>query len=166
MKRLIAVLLSPLVLSGCNANEMKTSSNEIRIACQANSSALAEGAVVLDCTARNESSRTLRLLPWNTPLEPQLRGRFLKVTNADGEQLNYRGMMVKRAAPTDDDYLILDPGQTVENSLDLTISYSFCPNTSYRINYDSQQWNAEGDEFKLRMPTVEFSTTEKFSPCG
>lgn len=162
MRSLLGLILSLVILPACNANKMKTSANQIHFNCGINAETLAQGAVVLDCVAINTSQQTIKLLPWATPLESRLRGRFLEVRNSSGEVLDYQGMMVKRAAPSVDDYLLIEAESPVKNSIDLTQSYSFSAKTSYRIDYSGQQWGTNSQEIKLWMPTVEFTTPANF----
>ena len=51
------------------------------------------------------------------PLTPKALYRLL-----DGEPVAYLGPLVKRRAPTEEDYLVLQPGETVSGSLDLRAS--------------------------------------------
>lgn len=165
MKSLIPVFFGLTLIPGCSANEMINKTNEIRFDCAVNAAALENSAIVLDCQAINISEQTIKLLPWNTPIEGQLMGHYLIIENDQGESLDYRGIMVKRAAPTESDYAILEPGEVIDNSVDLTLSYSFCPDMQYKIDYSGTQWTTEGNEIKLWMPPVKFSSPSSIGEC-
>lgn len=159
-------MLSMAFIQGCNASQMTSQQADILFNCTVDATGLAQGRVVLKCSASNLSGNTLRLLPWNTPLESRLMGRFLDITDQIGTSLAYQGLMVKRASPEDQDYIEIQAGEDLVNSLDLTISYSFCANRVYQISYSTEQYREDGSTIKLHMPTVAFSTTNSFNDCN
>lgn len=165
MRRLIAPLFGLLVLSACTVAEMNPPKHDIRFDCQVDTDALVHGSLILRCIASNNSTHPIQFLPWNTPLESRIRGRFFDVKTEQGEELEYRGLLVKRAAPQDADYLTLNVGESVENSVDLTNSYSFCANSSYQINYSSIQVNGDKNPVTLWMPSMSFTTSNAFDGC-
>lgn len=79
-------------------------------------------AVPLLFTLRHQGSRPLWVLRWQTPLEG-LKGDLFTV-RCDGRNLDYRGRLIKRAAPTGDDYVRLDAGDVVQARVDLAKAYT------------------------------------------
>jgi hypothetical protein len=65
----------------------------------------------------NRSETGLYVLKWYTPLEG-LQGDIFRVTR-DGEPIPYNGRLVLRGDPTGDDYVHLDPGESVSATVDL-----------------------------------------------
>ncbi|MEM7358516.1 MAG: hypothetical protein AAF431_05445 [Pseudomonadota bacterium] len=158
MKHVFIVLIGMASMQGCNASQMIAKDTDILFTCAVDAPAIASGRVILNCSASNVSGKPVRFLPWNTPLDSRLMGRFLDITSQDGEALEYQGMMVKRAAPIPSDYIKLQETEVRNNSLDLTISYDFNANNSYTISYSTDQVGEDGSVVKLYMPMVEFST--------
>ncbi len=70
----------------------------------------------------NRGPRALRLLTWNTPLEPGWFAPFVSVTR-DGEPLEYRGAMMKRGVPAPDDYLEIGAHKTRQAEIDLALAF-------------------------------------------
>lgn len=97
----------------------------------------------------NTGAQPIRILPWNTPLEGELTADIFDIT-IDGESLLYQGIMVKRAAPTDDDYMTLDPGERREVVIDLAESYPMAAQGSYRVRL-----RTFGDETTLQIDGVD-----------
>ena len=69
-------------------------------------------------TLTNRSETSLYVLRWYTPLEG-LYGDIFRVER-DGEPVPYNGPLVMRGDPTGDDYVYLDPGESVSATVDLT----------------------------------------------
>jgi hypothetical protein len=80
----------------------------------------------------NRGPRALRLLTWNTPLEPGWFAPFVSVTR-DGEPLEYRGAMMKRGAPAPDDYLEIGAHRTRRAEIDLALAFDLSRPGRYRV---------------------------------
>jgi hypothetical protein len=74
----------------------------------------------------NTSQKSQRFCNYHTPFEG-FRNNFISITDAQGNEVPYRGMMAKRAAPTRDDYLTLAPGKSEEARVDLRDAYALPP---------------------------------------
>lgn len=101
-------------------------------------------AVVVHVTITNPNTTDLRVLRWQTPVDG-LQGPLFQVTR-DGEAVPYLGVLVKRPAPTEDDYLVIAPGGTLEADVDLSASWSFAAGGRYEVRYEtsSQQLYSTG----------------------
>lgn len=84
----------------------------------------------------NGTDAAIEVLPWATPLEKDISADLFAVTK-DSERLPYVGRMVKRAAPTADDYIILEAGEKRETVLNLSRAYDLREAGSYRIELES-----------------------------
>ena len=86
-------------------------------------------------TLTNTSSEGLFALKWFTPLEG-LAGDIFGVQR-DGQDLPYRGKMVKRGAPISDDYVWIDAGGSISAEVDLAEGYDFSQAGQYTIQFRS-----------------------------
>jgi len=80
----------------------------------------------------NVSARPVRILPWNTPLEGELTADIFDVSIADTSLL-YQGIMIKRSAPAEADYITLAVSERREVVIDLAESYDMTTTGSYRV---------------------------------
>lgn len=68
--------------------------------------------------------------------DDQLFRREFNITDAaSGREVDYIGPMVKRGPFTADDFLAIKPGQKHSNRIDITRSYDFKPQHTYRLSY-------------------------------
>ena len=81
----------------------------------------------------NPTDKPIRILKWNTPLEG-LRSDCLDVKR-NGKPVPYNGIMVKRAAPTEDDFLTILPGKSVTNKVDLSVAYDMSSPGHVKVDY-------------------------------
>lgn len=81
----------------------------------------------------NSTSETLWVLNWHTPLEG-LHNNILVVTR-DGTELEYRGMMKKRAPPDASSYVKLAPSASIEAKVELSESYDFTVPGKYTLAF-------------------------------
>jgi len=97
---------------------------------------LATGAVVnARFTLTNTSSEGFFVLKWFTPLEGLAGDIFL--VQRDGVELAYHGKLVKRAAPTSEDYVWIDAGKSVSAEIDLAEGYDFSQTGQYTVQFRS-----------------------------
>ncbi|WP_133510056.1 M35 family metallo-endopeptidase [Candidatus Thiosymbion oneisti] len=93
-------------------------------------------ALILEFSLTNHGSEPVQVLPWNTPLEEEFKAPIFKVKKS-GQAIEYIGRMVKRPAPTADDYITIEPGEVVSAMLDLAEGYAIYDVGSYLITYDA-----------------------------
>ena len=72
-------------------------------------------------TLTNEAKQPVQVLRWNTPLEG-FRSQLFEVI-CHGRQALYRGPMVKRVRPSEQDYETVLPGRSLDVTLDLAQAY-------------------------------------------
>jgi peptidyl-Lys metalloendopeptidase len=84
----------------------------------------------------NTGRETLQFLNWQTPFEG-VRAPMFNVQR-DGIDVDYRGIMVKRAAPRAEDYLLLPPGERRQATLDLAEGWDVAAPGKYSVKYSAQ----------------------------
>ena len=89
--------------------------------------------VMLQFTLKNRSDRALYFLKWYTPLEG-ISGKIFRVAR-DGQLLPYEGILAMRAAPSPEDYIHLEPGESVSAEVDLANTYDFSQPGKYTIAF-------------------------------
>ncbi len=154
-----------VVLTACSSNDPLASDVDILIECATHTQEMQTGKLRLECTATNTSNRELELLVWNTPLEGNLYGDILDIRNNAGDRMDYQGLMVKRAAPTPDDYITLKAHEELSISLDLSRSYAWCADTDYTIRYSAELNGRDSAPLKLSMRDLTLTTTSSFTDC-
>lgn len=82
----------------------------------------------------NASTSTVHVLRWMTPLDGVSNNLFR--VSQDGRPVAYTGRLVKRAAPTDADYLALAPGQSVSAEVDLSAYYDMRKGGQFSVRYN------------------------------
>jgi len=93
------------------------------------------GTVNTRFTLTNTSSEGLFVLKWFTPLEG-LAGDIFQIER-DGAELPYVGKLVKRGAPTSDDYVWIDAGGSISAEVDLAEGYDFSQAGEYTVQFRS-----------------------------
>lgn len=90
--------------------------------------------VELDFSVSNSSTQDQQICRYATPIEA-FRNDFLIVKDATGEEIDYRGILVKRGPPKREDYLTLSPGDTVTHRFVLTQAYPITKKGIYTIQF-------------------------------
>jgi peptidyl-Lys metalloendopeptidase len=91
-------------------------------------------------TLTNESDQALQVLRWNTPLDG-FKSDMFHVEN-DGVQVPYLGRVYKRAAPEPEDYLLIQPGETVQHAVNFLDAYDVAATGHYRVRYRTHKLHA------------------------
>ena len=163
------LLIVSFVLVSCSAAEPIDEQKMIELKLVINQEAIDGGVVLLESTLTNDANE-FKFLPWNTPFDEAVNGRFLRVTKITGDgsenELAYRGRMIKRRAPIEKDYIVVSVGKTLKNQLDITKSYNFCRNRHYNINLYGDLFDADLQALTIKVVSAQFKANEKFSPCG
>ena len=98
----------------------------------------AEGTVQVSLT--NTGTTALSVLRWDTPFEAILSSDVFQVERSRKgwplvERAAYIGREVKRAAPGEDQYLVLEPGMTISQSVELNDYYRIDKADSRRVRF-------------------------------
>lgn len=90
----------------------------------------------LKFTLTNNSNERVNVLKWQTPLEG-IKNDMFWVKRQD-EVAVYLGKLVKRSAPKTQDYITLDPKESVSTNIDISEIYDISKSGNYTIEFDSQ----------------------------
>jgi peptidyl-Lys metalloendopeptidase len=134
----------------------------------------AQDRQILKFTLTNNSNEKVSVLKFKTPLEGIKDDMFW--VKRQEEVAVYLGKMVKRSAPKPNDYLMLDPNESVSTDLDISEVYDVSKAGNYSVEFDSRVLDvgseepamlsrkiAETGKFrtqKLRSNAVEFKLLE------
>ncbi len=80
----------------------------------------------------NTSDAAVRMLIWNTPLEPELSADIFTVT-FNGVPMPYQGRMVKRSTPGKKDYLEVPAHERMEALVDMAVYYEMSEPGEYQV---------------------------------
>jgi hypothetical protein len=83
----------------------------------------------------NRSDEALFFLKWYTPFEGFNSDMFIVTCN--GRVIQYEGRMIKRGNPGLKDYLSVDPGNSLNAEVELSLVYNMKDTGNYRIEYKS-----------------------------
>jgi hypothetical protein len=92
----------------------------------------AGGPMKVTMTVENPTDGPLRFCRYHTPFEG-IRNDIFSVS-ASIRDIEYSGMMAKRAPPGEDDYITLAPGESKSATVDLSDGYDIPPG-SYALSY-------------------------------
>lgn len=105
----------------------KPQANPLRI------SVISLGADKVEVTVTNTSTRTLRIPKWQLPDEVQ-RSNLFRITR-DGVEVGFEGAMIKRGAPTAEDFAILRAGRSYRSVVELGSAYDLSKAGHYTVTY-------------------------------
>lgn len=160
-----------LVLAGCNVSSSEDEAidqsmrDKVLLQMEVGSAELLAGQVVLNSTLINNTQEAISFLPWNTPLESNITGRFLDIKDSQGRVVPYQGIMLKRRAPIVDDYIQIGPSTQLKGRLNLTKSYSFCAENKYTIEFTRRLYQEDGRTIELQSEPTNFVTNLTFPQC-
>uniref|UniRef100_A0A1X7TZE1 Lysine-specific metallo-endopeptidase domain-containing protein n=1 Tax=Amphimedon queenslandica TaxID=400682 RepID=A0A1X7TZE1_AMPQE len=90
-------------------------------------------AVACSFEFTNNANEDLYLLKRNTPLEG-LRSQFVSVS-LDGRPLKYEGMYVRRLPPTKKNFVLLEAGESISATVQITDIFSIDTDGLYTVQY-------------------------------
>ena len=89
--------------------------------------------VTVNVSVTNPTREAITVLRWELPGERHEGAAFRILL--DGQPVAYTGPLVKRAAPTKDDLVRIEPGATLSFEVELTGAYDLSRNGMYSIEY-------------------------------
>ena len=92
--------------------------------------------VLVNVAVTNVTRHPIHVLSWQLPAD-EVEGALFNITR-DGETVRYSGPIVKRAAPQDSDRVRIEPGATLNYSVELTAAYDLSRSGRYAIEYASR----------------------------
>ncbi len=93
----------------------------------------ASGEVKVETIIENPTDAPRTFCDYHTPFEG-IRNRIFVIRGADGGELEYQGMMAKRAPPDDEDYITLASGASRSATVDLRSAYDLSPG-AYEVHF-------------------------------
>jgi peptidyl-Lys metalloendopeptidase len=138
---LILIMVGFTLFQGCNkdkGNESMTSSssekNENSIKC---SLTVEQKDKTVEAVVRvlNVSSDVQKIARYDLPVDGVITKTLFEIFK-DGVKVTYKGALVKRAAPTEADFIKIEPGKFVETKFSLGEHYDFSTSGTYSIKYE------------------------------
>ena len=106
------------------------------------------GGTSVTMTVRNTSDAEASFCRYHTPFEG-VRNNIFRVSRGRRE-LEYQGMMAKRVPPGPDDHQTLQPGESVEATVDLTPSWSL-KRGAWTVQYRGTSISGLGDSDPMEL---------------
>jgi len=96
--------------------------------------------ITVEFEIANHTDDDISFLPWGLPIEG-FWSRLYTVTK-DGKNIPYQGPLIKREAPSADEYIVIAKGSTLKQSLDLSQAYELSQSGRYSVSYEGhiQSW--------------------------
>ena len=88
--------------------------------------------IMFQVSITNPGNDPIKILRWLTPLDG-VKGPLF-IVSRDGNPVEYLGPIYKRAAPTEQDYTTLTPGETLASEVNLSTLYDFSTSGNYKIS--------------------------------
>lgn len=107
----------------------------------------------------NGTNNTLRFLKWGTPFENSFTRNQFNVTH-HGNTLSYQGRMIKRSKPTSSDYILINPRESLQTTVDISKAYPLNDAGQYAVNYHASYLDLEATQ---RLTPVKASNTVTFT---
>jgi len=109
--------------------------------------------IVIGFSLKNLSPNDVWILKWYTPLEG-IKGKIFGL-KCDGENIPYEGRMVKRGAPEQDDYILLEAGSSVHVEFDLSRDYSFPKCGECKLQFKGRIFDVVADKYQVPRASSE-----------
>ena len=95
---------------------------------------MARDDVAVTVTLTNRGAHPVKLLRWYTPADGLEEALF--VVTRDGTEVDFIGPHYKRAAPTEADYVRLQPGEALTRTVSLVGVYDLSRSGTYAVRFD------------------------------
>ncbi|MCX7894763.1 MAG: M35 family metallo-endopeptidase [Thermoanaerobaculum sp.] len=97
----------------------------------------ADEPLTLQWSLTNQGDAPLYVLRWQTPLDG-IEGNIFAVKR-NGEPVRYTGKLIKRPAPSPEDFIRLEPGETLSTTVDITSAYAMRASGQYTVRFRSER---------------------------
>jgi peptidyl-Lys metalloendopeptidase len=85
----------------------------------------------------NGSDKPLYVLRWQTPLAGIEANIF--AVSRNGQPVMYTGRLIKRPAPGPEDFIKLEPGETISTTVDISAAYDMTVRGEYTVRYRAER---------------------------
>lgn len=106
--------------------------NDLETIIEADANLGSAGAITF--TIYNRSEYPAKILTWYTPLEKQFNSNMFVIFKT-GYKVRYTGRLVKRGIPKESDYITVEAGGSISESISLPDGYDITTVGSYEITY-------------------------------
>ena len=104
-------------------------------------------------TVTNFSAEDVKLLKWKTPFETELSANIFDVYIGK-EHIAYRGRVVKRGAPKEEDYILFHAAEEKTISVDLPQYYKMLKEGNYTVAYQGELDYKKIQNTKVKTPKI------------
>lgn len=141
-KWLVGGLMSVSLLGACGAPAdgetqaaQEQAAGEVQVSLSvATSSFSAQDVAAVKVTYTNVSSQPVQLLRWHVAGQQAIPEGLLEVSR-NGEPVKYMGPHIKRMAPRAEDFVVLQPGQSISGNADLSGLYDLSEDGLYTVSF-------------------------------
>lgn len=127
-------------------------------------------SISLKFTLKNESENNIEILKWGTPFEGEFTSDCFDV-RYDGEQVPYRGILVKRGAPQPADFIEIAANQEISEIVHLEGGYEIYKAGLYTVQYRedaikaktpllTQTGDAQAESFRTKLTPTRSNEAE------
>lgn len=88
----------------------------------------------------NPTPEPVQVLKWYLAPNNKLQGNNFSIS-VDGTPVDYTGPVVKRSAPSNEDYITLAPGESITQTVSLSSFYNMTQQGSYQVSFDASALN-------------------------
>jgi len=124
-----------------------TMPNPLRIGMVADSIGSRAFMGTVEFKVTNTSNQVMQFPSWTLPADT-LEANLFKVTH-NGKPVAYTGPQIKRAAPTEADYIVMQPGESRLVRVDLARSYDLSRTGQYQVQFRSYLQGARSQNGRM-----------------
>lgn len=129
-------LLFPLVFTSAPAGAAQPAQAGVAVRLEALRPSVGRGDdVPVRVTLTNTSGEAQHVLRWRTPLDGVQSSLF--EVRRDGQPVRYLGVEIKRPAPEAADFVLIEPGASVTQTVELSALYEMHITGAYTVRYNS-----------------------------
>lgn len=144
--RFLALLITLL-----SFNLTVSSQNNMEVTLKSDSQiSLSADTYEIICTVTNTSEAEQKFCKFYTPFEG-INGDIFTIKKGWFGSVDYKGVMKKRTAPTEDDYISLAPGESKTTTVNLKKAYDFSSSGTYKIQFCGRTINGLPHSNKIKV---------------
>lgn len=106
--------------------------------------------ILVEFEIKNTGNETYQVLNWGTPLEGQFTLDCFTVER-NGERVPYDGKLVSRGDPQADSYIIIDAGQRLQETIDISEAYAIDRVGDYTVTLKASFFDAFSVPGKVKL---------------
>lgn len=108
---------------------------------------------IITVSITNDSSESLKVLTWNTPLEKTISADLFNIQEGKN-RAQYLGRMVKRGTPTEADYTLFQAGEKRTVTIELSKYYKMEVKGNYAVSYKGSFKSLSKNEKQKKVNTL------------